>query len=366
MKPNSPSRHPACLLTLALLLPFLALAGCRAAGTPAPGLDSGYRTEGVRATLDEAALRQSMAAYWSAVVNQMPFFKDGEKIALAPEAFEVQAAAPVQKGGNVYFAVRLGLRDAKKYYLAPPFPLTVVVDPTGTLFFPKVIDIASRREAILDRAPAVTQIALPAGLDATLVRRGTGATDVTIISDPLCGYCRKGYAFVLRHMDAVRNLTVVHNILFAGRGSDVAAWMMEYARTRPVDLAAIYGFSYARLRGVEPLMVDGKPRQRPEDEVAENILGQYKAAFPALFEETGGDVRAMYALLSGRYAERTAANRDRLVEALMASTPMFVVKGEIVRDFDEARLARLLGVAASASPSASGECSSGDQGICAD
>jgi len=363
MKPNSPSKY---LLGLCVLvLSALALGGCRTAGTPVPG-PADYRTEGVRATLDEAALKRSMAVYWSDAINKMPFFREGQKIELGADAFEVMASAPVRKGDNVYFAVKLGLKDAKRYYLAPPFPITIVVDPTGTLFFNKVIDIASRREAILSRAPGVTQVSLPDGLDATVVKRGAGAVDVTMISDPLCGYCRKGYAFLSQHMDAVRNLTVIHNILFVGRGADVAAWMMEYARTRPVDIAAVYDFSYTRLRGVEPRMVDGKPRARSEDEVADDILGQYKSAFPVLFEETGGDVRAMLALLRGKFSATTTENRDRLVEALMTTTPMFSVKGEILRDFDEGRLARLLGVTPSASPSEAGECSSGDQGLCAD
>lgn len=354
-----------CLVGLfALVLSVLALTGCREAS--GADMSADYRTEGVRATLDEAALKRSMAVYWSGVINKMPFTRDGETVELGAEDFDVMAAAPVQKGNNVYFAVKLGLKDAKRYYLAPPFPVTIVVDPTGTLLFPKVIDIAGRREAILSRAPGVTQVHLPEGLDATLVKRGAGAADVTIISDPFCGYCRRGYAFIARHMDAVRDLTVIHNILFAGRGSDVAAWMMEYARTRPVDLAAVYDFSYTRLRSAEPRMADGKPRPKPEEAVAEDILGQYRTAFPALFEETGGDVRAMYELLRERFAEKTTENRDRLVEALLASTPIFVVKGEIVRDFDEGRLARLLGVAPSASPSAPGDCSSGDLGLCGD
>jgi len=363
-------RGPQFSILLLFVLAFAAVIPADALAAVADtGPETAYRTSGVRASLDEAALKQAMAVYWSAAVNKLPPFKDGDPVALKPGDFRILAKVPVQKGPNVYFAVKLGLRDAKSYYLAPPFPLSMVVDPTGTLFFSKVIDIARGEEAILKRAPSVTRAALPPDLHPATVKVGTGMADVTLISDPFCGFCRKGYAFASAHMDKILALRVFHHVLFEEKGSAVAAWMTEYARSRGADMAAVYDFTYTELRPAGQQASDEGELFMSPEAVGEDILTQYQRKFPALFEETGGDVPAMYRLLAGKYERETMENQDKLVKAQLTSTPVFVIDGEIVRGFDEPRLKELLSIVPDApleDPAPTAQCGSGAEGLCTD
>lgn len=326
-----------------------------------------YRTEGIEAVLDEGALKDALAAYWSGVVNKMPPFKGDNAVTLSPEDFRILAKAPVQKGENIYFAVKVGFKNAKKYYLAPPFPMTMVVDPTGTLFFTKVIDIAASEEAILKRTPEVSRALLPEGVRVTTVKAGEGAASVTLVSDPFCAHCRHGYKFLSEHMEHVLVLKVIHNILFDNRGSAVAAWVMEYAVDQGMDPAAIFDFTYMKLKPVDPRR-GAKGKGLTPLEVGLQILSQYQREFPALFDEVGGDLKAMYKYLSMKYAKAITADRDRLINARLRATPVFKVDEELIHGFDEHRLAELLSIPGDGkpAPATDADCGSKDNGLCSE
>jgi glutaredoxin len=329
--------------SILLIILSLALFACNAPRTNALQESSIYQTKNITTQLDEKALTESLAIHFSNYVNLRDKEKPNAKpVIINPVHFTIEQKQPVQLGCNTYFAVRITFKDAGFYNLAPPFPLKVVTDPTGMLLFNTVFDLRKSREAILSKSPTVNQIFFPDSISPATFLTGTGSKDVIFISDPFCGYCRKGYEFLTENLDSIRDIKIVHNPLSPETGSAVATWVMDYARENNIKTSEILEFSYSKLT---PVNAEKHENQHPSPtEISINILEQYKKVFPELFEQTDNEVLPFYEMLIKKHATRMIKSQTIMKEAGFTSTPFFVINGKVIRGLDKESLEKALGI----------------------
>lgn len=290
--------------------------------------------------LDQEALLTNLGRYFSQVSGE-------EKPKYSHKDFRILASQGVQIGPNTYYALKIGAPEGGNTDNGLPLPLTIIADPTGTLALNSVMDLRLGREAILSRAPAVTRVEFPKSVTPTVVMTGQGKTDIIFVGDPFCSHCRNGYAFLADHKAQIGSVRLAHNPLVPGNGSAAATWTIEYAVDRHIRADEALAFSFTELK---PSRADTPTR------AAMDILKQYHARFPELFDEAGGDVGAFYNQLKVEFAPAMIRNHNELKKAGFNSSPFFIIGETVVKGMNEKALIEVLGGTDSATV-AGGICS---------
>lgn len=303
-------------IILFLILSMSSLNGCVSNSTPP--------------TLNEAALRNNIAHQFS---------QHEEMTQVTPNDFQIEARQAVQIGTNTYYAVKIGLTEARNN-VSLAFPLTFVTDPTGSLLLNSVIDLKKGQEAILSQAPEVTRLQFPASISPSTFITGNGHADVIFVADPFCPYCRKGYSFLSTHLDAIKTLRMAHNPLTPSNGSAVAAWVMEYALDNNIQPANVMEFSFNELKPVHSHDENGN-RLSPEENSI-NILIQFQNRFPQLFAPAEGSLSAAYEMLIKKYAKKQIETHITLKKAGFISSPIFIINGHTIKGMSEGSLTNAL------------------------
>jgi len=325
------------LFLCALMLCAFGLVACKTTGkTVAPGV---FVTENVTVQLDEVNLLNNLAKHFSSVVMANAVARDAKAEPIPVDKFRIEEKQAVQLGANTYFAVKVVLDGAEEYAVDLPFPMRSVVDPSGNLVLSNVIDLRVPEEAILSRAPAVSRLDFPPQLVPQTIMEGGGTKDVIFVSDPFCGYCRKGYAYLSANIDAIRQIKLVHHPIFPQAGSLAAVWMLEYAIDENIRPAEVFGFTYSKLQRATPVEGAGDDGDRL---IAVQILAQYRDAFPELFKGKEVDLVKFYDQLGRRYAQGTMEVDAALASADLSGTPVFVVDGEVISGLDVKALNKAL------------------------
>lgn len=340
------------------------LAACGAGAPEKPSSEPQDHTKTVTMPLDEKNLQLNLASHFSKTLAAQEKNEPGtDSMTLTPTDFIIEEKQPVQIGPNTYFAIKVVFKKKAKTTLDQLFPLRIVTDPTGTLLFETVIDIREGKEAILSKAPTVSRIIFPDSVTPAIHLTGEGDTDIIFISDPFCGYCRKGYAFIRAHLSEIRNVKIAHNPLSPQTGSAVATWVMEYALGNNIQPADIVKFSYTDLHPISAIQDNGI-RLTPTD-VSLRILAQYKEHAPELFMATHGELMPFYELLINQYAAKMIAAQSELKRAGFTSSPFFIVNETLIQGMDSNALENALGGQGTVRPSASHTiCKEGDTENC--
>jgi len=331
--------------SIVLLLMLCTLAACAQRTAPAP--------------LDEEALKANLVQL---------FNSRGDKAASTPEAgsglrpqdLRIEAVKAVSLGPNTYYAVKIGLAEPK----AGPdmgFPLTTVVDPSGSLVFGSVIDLARGEEAILSQAPEVTRLDFPESVQPETFLTGSGRADIVFVADPFCPYCRQGYTFLLDHLDLAARVRIAFCPLTPSNGSAVAAWVMDYARARDIRAREVLDFCFSELRPIPPVGEDGERLTPEEGSLA--FLEQFRERFPELLQETDGDLKRFYELLVDQFALGQIEAQKALNQAGFSAVPVFVVDGETIQGMDAEALGKAL-PGAEIGPWEEGQCGENQLGDC--
>jgi len=321
---------------------LMALVSCKAGKTSTLENGAVFTTEGISAELDEVNLKKGLATYFSRSVNKARQARGvtGEDVTISASAFAVEAKKAIRLGPNTYYAVKVSCNVAEKYGFADSFPMRFVTEPSGTLYMFGMMHLEDGSEAILARAPEVSNLSLPEAISPKLLTTGQGTKAVVFISDPFCGYCRQGYEYLKNNMGLIGELRVVHNPIFAHMGSDIAAWVMDYAVDENYQPLAVYTFTYTGLQPFTPREVDGQIQEPTEEGVATVILEQYQTIYPDMFK--GMDTKDVYTMLKARYADEIEQDAALLRDSEFTSTPVFVVGGKVIKGFGSDKIDELL------------------------
>lgn len=328
------------IVALALLLITLVACDSSKEGT-------GLVAKGESVPLDEEQLKQSLAVAWSnkLTVERARKGQQTEDVVLGADSIEIAQKKQVQVGSNAYYAVKVKLKQPKKYMLPPE--MSMVVDPTGNLVFAEVVDIKSGHEAVLKKAPEITKIKLSdsvESMDSIVIQNLPGDNKVTFIADPFCSYSRRAYAFICQNSDKLGRVELVQNPLYPRAGSDVAAWVVEYAIEKRIGAKELLDFTFTSLKPVQPLVVNGKGVAKKPVEVGIEILEQYKKRFPVLFSGEQENLQAAYNSLANQYARKADYTKMVLASSGIRSAPLFIINGEVVRGMKKEKLAAMLGI----------------------
>lgn len=279
--------------------------------TRKPGVDSPV------AALDEAALKAGIALR---LLNARGG-KDTRFQHITADHVTVMEKLPVQIGPLAVFAVKLKI--------APPAPdlrpefITLVVDPTGTLQFGGIQELATgadpAKEAV-EQLQTVDVTDLPDGFGKT-VYTGTGPHAILMISDPFCPHCRRGWEFVKLNLDRLHTLRLAHFPL--SPAGETAALVMADAYQRNLQIFDIVDFTYTLL----------DPSREPLE-----ILSQYMETFPDLAAPWGPTPEQALAHLRQQFQAAIQAEQHTVRNLGIHSTPIFFVNQTFVKGFNEQKM----------------------------
>ncbi|MUM76372.1 hypothetical protein GKC30_01845 [Pseudodesulfovibrio sp. F-1] len=151
--------------------------------------------------------------------------------------------------------------------------------------------------------------------------RGTGDTEVLIVTDPLCWHCRLGHKLVGEYPDLYGRVKV---LFLPGRsflGSDMAAWVIEDVAGTD-RLKPLLDFAYRDLR---------QPKVSDLDEARMLILAQFTAAFPDMLE--GTTLPDLFLRLAKEHGPRVAAGAELARAAQLPGTPILIAGDTIVMGY---------------------------------
>ena len=175
--------------------------------------------------LDEAGFRDNVLLRIRSMKPEYKYFP-AEKINI-----EKQSSTRVEADG-----VSLEL-VAVKITLDPPDgtdekagELIMLVDRSGTLMFSDIRAIATGKSLVQDAMDEVSVVELAEDVGET-VFTGGGKTEVVLVSDPLCPYCRRAWDMVMSDPAKIGNFKLVHMPLPMHSGADVACMILAYAKT---------------------------------------------------------------------------------------------------------------------------------------
>ncbi|CAK7027338.1 MAG: hypothetical protein DELT_02628 [Desulfovibrio sp.] len=284
--------------------------------------------------LDEHSLRASVTER----VNQILMERgQGDGIIIPIEAVTIEKVQPVQVRDITLYAVKLSLKanGTVRGVFTEPEEMIVLTDETGTLQFGMVTDIATGDEVAMIQALSLTQMEFPAHLAKPFLT-GTGAHDVTLVTDPFCPYCRQALDYLTAQLPLIANLKLAHLPLAMHPGADAAAWIMEFAREEAKDLyKQIVEFAYSALR--TPTNSDGAALRG--DDAQKNVIQQFIRQFPKLTKQP---LDAFLFYLKGKYEAQDLSTRRALQKLRISGTPVVIIDGQAVHGFDQKEIGNRL------------------------
>ena len=269
--------------------------------------------------LDEKSLKESIANR----IRVTRGAQDDRFKQFSPDLVTIERKIPFHTQDITFFAVKV------KIHSLPPDSgsetITLIVDKNGKLQINDIHDLASGISLAQD---ALNQLIRAEDFPPDFgkeIFKGTGKHSMTLISDPYCPYCRRGWEYIKTKKEKLKSLRLSHFPL--NRSAEVAAMVMADSYHRQFKLFAIVDFAYTLLN----------PAADPED-----IVSQFMDAFPELSEIWGQEPSAALKYLEEKYQALVHEEIEIAKSLGINSTPVFIVNNELVKGFNAEKLEKAM------------------------
>jgi protein-disulfide isomerase len=311
-------------LFAALLVMTLAPAVVLAASDGCLGDECGFK-------LDREAFKKTVAQRLTVGLKQQ-----GNDVQYPTDNIEIVKTVPFSVGDDYSFvAVRVILNPVDEAHR--PAENVLVVDPGGRIMFGDIQDLVSGEDLAFKASSLVKKEKLPPGFGAEAVS-GNGDAEVVMVSDPICPYCKKAFAYFMNHLDRIETVKLVHLPLPSHPGAEAASAAIIYARDNDIQPEEVARFAYLDLDNPQP---EGETQEERVENARQNVLDQLTEAFPKLAESLGDDPLAT--LMAATEDDREA-HQKMASEKGLTFTPVIYVDGVRIDGFKESAVAQALQV----------------------
>jgi protein-disulfide isomerase len=246
----------------------------------------------------------------------------------SPDNVIIKQAIPVAVGKETYYAIKAILTPAVKNQKEGK--LTMLVDHTGTFQFPGVMNIADGNSPAELAMAEVNKIKLPENFG-SVIGKGSGSHDVTIVSDPVCPYCRAAWSFIVKQQDKYKDFSLVHMPLSYHVGADAACWILAYVEdTYPDKIFEVANWAYAEFEA---------PHEKNLEKSREKVIKAFLEKYPWLTNSKPDEFKYF---LKGKYEGKISDEIKKAQEIKISGTPAIFIDGIRIDGFDQHKIEKTL------------------------
>jgi len=235
----------------------------------------------------------------------------------------IEKLIPFQFQGQTFFGVRLKI--------LPIIPeqthefLYLFVDRDINYQFSDIIRIDTGVSEFNPLMVELRRFDLPATGIGQEIFQGSGAHQITFVSDPFCPYCRQVWGYIDQNRSKLKSLKLAHYPIHST--SQIACAVMMFAQKNRLNVLDIVNFSYTRLNSSES----------PVD-----ILNQYASEFPDLKKLWGADLQKTAEKLQTEYSPMVAKEHTEIRDLGIMGTPITFVDGYMIEGFNVPKFNELI------------------------
>lgn len=267
------------------------------------------------AKLNEPAFKQHIAER----IRVMKGAKDPRFLQTGAQHVTIEKSIPIATPGGTLYGVRFRVStptDDKETEV-----VTLIVDPSGTLIYPDVQELATGKSLVRD---AMSELRVIEHIDPGYgkeIYRGTGQHDIILISDPFCPHCRKAWSWIVENKAKIRSLRAAHFPL--SPASEVACMAMDDLKALGTNPFEVEDYAYTFLN----------PSNDPKA-----VVRQFMDGFAEFKKANGEDVDAALKKLEEKYQKIVQKERADAQAIGVMSTPEIFVDGKMVDGFNVTKL----------------------------
>lgn len=282
----------------------------------ADGSNAGAPTQ---ARLNEEAFKEHIAER----VRIMKGPRDSRFQQTTAQNVTIEKSLPIDTPGGMLYGVRF--RVSTPTAEKESEVITLIVDPSGSLIYPDVQDLATGKSLVRD---AMSSLRVIEHIDPNYgkeIYRGAGQHDVILISDPFCPHCRKAWSWIVENKAKIRSLRVAQFPLSAA--SEMACMAMNDLKTLGTNPFEVEDYAYTFLN----------PSNDPKA-----VVRQFMDGFAEFKKANGEDVDAVLKKLEGKYQKIVQKERADAQAIGVMSTPEIFVDGKMVDGFNVVKLNEMI------------------------
>lgn len=268
--------------------------------------------------LNEDAFKQHIAER----IRVMKGAKDPRFLHTGAQHVTVEKSVPIATPGGTLYGVRFRISTPTNDKETEV--VTLIVDPSGTLIYPDVQELATGKSLVRD---AMSELRVIEHIDQNYgkeIYRGTGQHDVILISDPFCPHCRKAWSWFVENKSKIRSLRSAHFPL--SPASEVACMAMDDLKALGANPFEVEDYAYTFLN----------PSNDPKA-----VVRQFMDGFVELKKANGEDVDAALKKLEEKYQKIVQKERSDAQAIGVMSTPEIFVDGKMVDGFNVKKLTEM-------------------------
>jgi protein-disulfide isomerase len=274
--------------------------------------------------LDQENLKKNITK--RVVTMLSPKFK--EMKSYSPDNVLIDQVIPVKVGKDTYYAIKAILTPAVKNQKEGK--LTMLVDHTGSFQFSGLMDIASGENPSEMAMAEIDKVELPENFG-SVVNKGSGTREITLVSDPFCPYCRTAWSFLTEQKDKYKEFSLVHMPLSFHVGADASCWLLAYVEeNHPDKIFEVANWAYSEFQA---------PREQDLEKAREKVIASFLEKFPWL---TTSKASEFGYFLKGKYEEVIAGEIEAAQEMEIGGTPAIFIDGIRIDGFDQKKIESVL------------------------